>query len=325
MNGASGIAVVGTVLVDKLYEIKAYPSSGELTKIEGISLSAGGLVPNDAIDIKKIAPELSVYAVGRVGNDEEGRFAVRLMAEQGVDVSCVSFSNDDKTSFTDVMSVIGGQRTFFTYAGANASFGYDDIPWQALNCKMFHLGYFLLLDKIDGGDGAKILKEAKRRGMSTSIDLVSENSDRYSCVLPCLPYVDNLIVNEVEASHLCGIEYNGKNLRELSQSLLELGVGERVIIHTPERSVCNTGKEYLEAVSCELVDGYVKGKTGAGDAFCSGALVGIYYGVSNAEILEYAQLAAEASLRTVSATEGLAELKELKLLSKQIRKGESIC
>ncbi len=315
----NGIAIAGTILVDKLYELGAYPQCGELAKIENASLSVGGMVPNDAVDIKKLAPQITVYAVGRVGNDDDGKFAVKSMSDCGVDVSNVRLSDGEKTSFTDVMSVIGGQRTFFTYLGASAEFGYDGIPWDTLSCKMLHLGYFLLLDKIDNGDGLKILKEAKRRGISTSIDLVSENSDRYACVLPCLPFVDNLIVNELEASRICGMEYDGSNLSAISKRLLQLGVMQRVIIHTPELSVCRTHDEYIEIPSCKLIDGYVKGKTGAGDAFCSGALVGIYYGKSNFEILEYAQMAAEASLRTTDATSGLATLEELKILSEKIR------
>ena len=323
MKKNEGIAVVGTILVDKLYELRAFPKLGELAKIENITLSVGGMVPNDAIDIKTIAPELPVLAVGKVGGDDDGMFAVETMAKEGVDVSCIRVCGDEKTSFTDVMSVIGGQRTFFTYPGASASFGYDDIPWESLPCRMLHLGYFLLLHKVDNGDGLKILKEASARGMLTSIDLVSENSDRYACVLPCLPFVDNLIVNEVEASRLCGIEYDGNNLAEISQKLLELGVRQRVILHTPKIAVCRTRDEYVEIPSAKLIDEYIKGTTGAGDAFCSGALVGIYYGKTNAEILEYAQMAAEASLRTVDATSGLVSLEKLKLLSGQIRKKEN--
>ena len=49
-----GIAVAGSILVDKLYEISASPASGELTKIRNISYAVGGCVPNVAIDIKKM-------------------------------------------------------------------------------------------------------------------------------------------------------------------------------------------------------------------------------------------------------------------------------
>ena len=45
-----------------------------------------------------------------------------LYLQNGVDVDNVT-NGTAKTSFTQVMSVTGGQRTFFTYAGASAGFG----------------------------------------------------------------------------------------------------------------------------------------------------------------------------------------------------------
>ena len=318
MAKREGIAVAGTILVDRLCEIGAYPKAGELTQIRRLSLSAGGLVPNDGIDLKKLDPNLPVYAYGKVGNDDEGRFALERMKTNNVDVSGVIVSDTEKTGFTDVMSVIGGQRTFFTYSGANASFGINDIPWETLSCKLLHLGYFLLMDAIDNGDGLLILKRAKEQGILTSIDLVSENSNRYARVLPCLPYVDNLIINETEAGNLCGIEPTDENLKKIAEKLLRAGVRERVVIHTPEQAVCKSRHEWTMMPSYDVPDGWIKGKTGAGDAFCSGALLGIYYGKDDNTILEYAQTAAAASLRTTDATSGLAELSELQKLMKTL-------
>lgn len=307
MSERSGIAVVGTALVDNICEISAYPSSGELTQIKSIRRAVGGLVPNNGIGLKKIAPRLSVSAVSKVGDDDAGRFLLRTLEDNGIDTAAVKVCNDCTTSFTDVMSIPGGQRTFFTFAGACASFGYSDIDWDSLSCKMMHLGYFLLLEKVDGGDGLAILREAKRRGISTSIDLVSENSERYSCVIPCLPYVDNLILNELEAGKICGIEPTASNLRSMAEKLFELGVRERVIIHMPEIGVCLSKNGYTERPTYALPKGYVKGKTGAGDAFCSGALVAIERGDSDEDILILAEAAAVASLSAPDATSGIKE------------------
>lgn len=318
MAKKEGIAVAGTILVDRLCEIEAYPKAGELTKIRKVSLSAGGIVPNDAIDLKKLDPELPVYAYGKVGSDDEGRFALERMASVGVDVSGAVVSDAERTGFTDVMSIIGGQRTFFTYSGANATFGLNDIPWETLSCKLLHLGYFLLMDAIDNGDGQQILMRAKELGIVTSIDLVSENSNHYAGVLPCLPYVDNLIINETEAGHLCGVEPTDENLKKIAEKLLQAGVRERVIIHTPKQAICKSRWEWTVLPSYDVPDGWIKGTTGAGDAFCSGALLGIYYGKDDKTILDYAQTAAAASLRTTDATSGLAELSELQKIMKTL-------
>ena len=173
---SKGIAFLGSLILDKVYTVSLYPQVGALTPIHAIEKSVGGLAANDAIDVKKLCPSVPCYTVGRVGNDADGEFVLDFIKSAGVDVSMVKKVEGEATAFTDVISIAGGQRTFFTYSGANSGFGYDDIPWDSLECDILHLGYFLLLDKIDAGDGEKILKEASRRGIKTSIDLVSEGS-----------------------------------------------------------------------------------------------------------------------------------------------------
>ena len=322
-NMKTGIAVAGSILVDEINEISAYPSAGELTKIKSVQKSVGGCVPNVAIDLKRLCPELTVKAVGKVGADENGEYVKSMLLSSGVDVENVLLGAD-KTSFTEVMSVSGGQRTFFTYPGASADFGEKDVTMSALNVKMLHLGYFLLLDKIDNGDGELLLKKAKEEGVKTSIDLVSENSDRYSLVLPCLKYVDNLIINELEAGALTGIEPKKENLIAVARKLKEYGVAERVIIHTPEVGICVSegGTEYVPSYC--LPEGFIVGTTGAGDAFCAGALLGIYQNKADKEILEFASAVAVAALSSTDATSGLREEKEIKELCKEFKRKE-IC
>lgn len=309
----TGIAVAGSILVDKINEIKKYPNSGELTQIVNVSKSVGGCVPNVAVDLKKICPDIKVSAIGKVGDDENGKYVLDVLSKNGVEVKGIVEEKNGATSFTEVMSVINGQRTFFTYPGASAEFGFSDIDFEELDAKIFHLGYFLLLEKVDNGDGLIILKKAKELGIKTSIDLVSENSDRYSLVLPCLPYTDYLIVNEIEAGKLSGMEPNDENLELIANKLRELGVKEKVIIHMPEKAVCLSNNGYTCVYSCELPKGYIKGTTGAGDAFCAGALIGIYKNFSDEEILKFGEACAIMALSTADATSGLkceSEVKE---------------
>ena len=318
-----GIAVAGTILVDKINEISAYPNAGELTQIQSVMQAVGGCVPNVGIDLKRMRPDLTVKAVAKVGKDDDGAFLKRVLVENGVLIDDVR-ECEDKTSFTEVMSVKGGQRTFFTYAGASAQFGFDDFDFENLQVKMLHLAYFLLLDKVDAGDGLRVLQEAKKRGIKTSIDLVSENSNRYALVLPCLPFVDNLIINEVEASALTGIEPKAENLQKIAQKLMDYGVQERVIIHMPDLGVCLSKNGFSYLPSLELPKGFIKGTTGAGDAFCAGALIGIYENESDEEILQRASLAATAALSETDAISGMKDEKTIKQLYANIRRKE-IC
>jgi len=307
----NGIAVAGTVIVDKINEISAYPAAGELTQIRSIQNAIGGCVPNVAIDLKKIAPELTISAIGSIGDDPEGLFVTKTLTDAGLDISGLGVKAGEKTSFTDVMSIPGGQRTFFTYPGASADFGVADVDFASINAKILHLGYFLLLQKVDDGDGLKILQNALDHGMETSIDLVSENSDRYGLVLPCLPYTDYLIINELEAGKLTGLKPTNENLRAIAQKLKELGVRKKVIIHMPHCSICCSDVGISVLGSYVLQDDYIQGTTGAGDAFCAGALMGIYNGWDDLKIMEFASACAVMALGSPDATSGMKTQKEI--------------
>ena len=392
------VVAAGSILVDKINEIGAYPKAGELTQIRARARVPGGLVPNAGCDIRILDARIPVAAFGAVGDDDDGRFAVAELKRRGLDTSGVvvkptatSFTDvmsvpggertfftypgasaewgyDDfpfekieagdlvllgyflllakidagdglrilkelkrrgldtsgvvvkptATSFTDVMSVPGGERTFFTYPGASADWGYDDFPFDLVQAgDLVLLGYFLLLAKIDAGDGLRILRELRRRGVETAIDLVSENSDRYSLVRECLPFVDNLIVNEIEAARIAGMDgvRGATALTDVASRLFELGVQKRVVIHMPEKgvSLLRDGT-WTEARSVGLPNGFIKGKTGAGDAYCAGCLVGIFNGLAEKEILELGGIAAVGAMSAPGAVEGMRSIAELKKL-----------
>lgn len=312
MDNKKSIAVAGTVIVDRINEISAYPKSGELTQILGVQKAIGGCVPNVALDLKKICPALPVRVFGRVGEDEDGEFVRNTLTEGGLDVSGLLTDTNVPTSFTEVMSVTGGQRTFFTYSGASAAFGAEDVDFGDDLPEILHLGYFLLLQKVDDGDGLQILKNAKAQGIRTSIDMVSENSDRYDLVKPCLPYTDYLIINEMEAGMLTGIEPTNTNLPKIAQVLKEMGVREKVIIHKPDCAVCLSDAGLTVLPSYALPNGYIKGTTGAGDAFCAGALYGIYENWPDEQILSFASGAAVMALGSADATSGLVPEQKIK-------------
>ena len=79
MTERRGIAVGGTIIIDKINEISAYPETGELTKIKSVSYAIGGCVPNVGIDLKKLRPTLDVFAIGKVGRDSNGEFALNSL------------------------------------------------------------------------------------------------------------------------------------------------------------------------------------------------------------------------------------------------------
>ncbi len=319
MKDRHGIAVAGSILVDKINTIESYPEAGRLVKILETKNSVGGLVPNVGTDLRKINPSLPVSAFGRIGYDDDGKFVEGEMKKCGIDTSGIVHSNERHTSFTSVMSVPSAERTFFTYPGASCDFGYDDIDFEKLNVKMLHLGYFLLLDKIDKGDGERILKKLSEMGILTSADLVSESSDRYKQVLPALKYIDNFIVNELEASGLTGISDTEK-LYDMCKALKSCGVRGKVVIHKRDMGVCFDGENFTRVPSVEIPPELLKGKTGAGDAYTAGCLTALYEGIPAEEMLDFAARCATVSLMSENAVDAMLSKEEIYKITKDYKR-----
>ena len=110
---------------------------------------------------------------------------------------------------------------------------------------------------------------------------------------------------------IAGLEPKRENLEIIAKKLKEMGVKERVIIHMPEVGVCLSDNGYFELSSPKLPAGYIKGETGAGDAFCAGALIGIYRELDEKSILTLATKTAAASLSSADATSGLKSESEI--------------
>ncbi len=325
------ILVAGNIIVDFLYPINGYPERGQLTTITDIGKSVGGAVCNTGIDLKKLMPDTTVYAMGVVGNDDSGDYALNTMSSAGMDCSLVK--REGATSFTAVMSdTLTRERTFFQYRGANALFSEDNFNWDEIDCDLLHIAYILLLDELDKEDEeygtkmARLLAHAKEHGIRTSIDVVSENGERFNkLVPPALKYTDICCINEIEASRTTGVtirDENGKllyqNIKPLLKALLDMGVSEWAVIHCPEGGFgMDKAGNYAQCGQIYTPDGFIKGKVGAGDAFCAGVLAAAHRG----ESLEYAMIlgnaAATQSLNEPGATEAMKTVEEVMAMAEE--------
>jgi sugar/nucleoside kinase (ribokinase family) len=329
-----GIAIAGNLVVDTVKEIDVYPSEGMLSNIGSLQMSVGGCVPNTAIDLKRIDGALNVEALGMVGDDSNGRYLLDMLEQNDVDTCGVKLDSQSVTSFTDVMAVSGGKtRTFFHARGANAVFGFDDINFDSIHSRFFHIGYALLLDGFDKADPkygtvmAKTLARAQESGLKTSMDVVSEEGDRFSAiVMPSLKYCNNLIINEVEASMICRIPVRREGmldrqaLQDVCGRLMDAGVSEHVVIHAPEAACALTrGGPFVYVPSLRLPSGYIKGSVGAGDAFCAGVLYALYREFDIEEALIIAAGAAASSLSELNSIDGMKSLQEIRTLINQYR------
>lgn len=328
----SGILAGGNWIVDAVKIIDTWPQQDALANILSTSKGTGGSPFNVLVDLAILRVDFPLAAAGLVGDDENGRWILDRCRELQIDTAGLQRTTAAPTSYTDVMTVqCNGRRTFFHARGANALLGAEHFDFSTGTARIFHLGYLLLLDKLDqpspthGTVAAEVLARAQAAGLKTSIDVVSEDSDRFAkIVLPALRHVDLCVMNEFEAGRVTGRTIRGGELldrpalRAAMAELLEAGVRERVVVHFPEGAVAlDTAGTWHEHGSVILPDGYIKGAAGAGDAFTAGLLLGWHEGRPVEEALRFGVCAAAANLRDETCTGGLKPLADCLALGEQ--------
>jgi sugar/nucleoside kinase (ribokinase family) len=330
----SGVLAGGNWIIDQVKLIDVFPQREQLANIRSqVAFGTGGSPYNVLIDLAKAGVDFPLFGAGLVGKDTFGDQILADCKKLKIDAKYLKASTSADTSYTDVMTEQnGGRRTFFHYRGANALWRGEDLDFTKTKAKIFQLGYLLLLDALDepdakfGTKAARMLSCAQEAGLKTSVDVVSEDSDRFAKVVaPALKFCDYCILNEIEAGKTTGFKIRqGEGqldtvaLRHAAGSLLQMGVKEVVVIHFPEGAFARTRKgDDVWQSSLKLPDKFIAGTAGAGDAFCAGVLLGLHEGWELDQCLKTAVSMAAASLSDPTCTGGVKPLSACTALAKK--------
>ena len=130
---------------------------------------------------------------------------------------------------------------------------------------------------------------------------------------PALKYTDYCVINETEASKITGITVSAPGsgidvsaIEKACRALRDMGVSEWVMIHSRDASygLDKDGSFYV-LPSVDIPREMIKGTTGAGDAFASGALYAAHCGMDIKQAMIAATAVASCSLLVPGATEGI--------------------
>jgi sugar/nucleoside kinase (ribokinase family) len=328
-----GVLAGGNWIIDQVKIVDVFPEREKLANIARQEEGTGGAPYNVLVDLAKLGAPFPLAAAGLVGKDPLGELIFKDCRTHGIDSRHLRTTTEAATSYTDVMTEVnGGRRTFFHFRGANAFWRGEDLDFAKHKARIFHLGYLLLLDSLDqpdkqyGTKAARLLANAQTAGLRTSVDVVSEDSDRFvKVVTPALKHTDYCILNEVEAGKTTGFktrDAEGKldtvALRHAAGAILQFGVKELVIIHFPEGAFARTrdGKDYWQS-SVDVPRKHIAGTAGAGDAFCAGVLYGLHEGWEVADCLRTGMYAAAACLLEPTCTSGMKPLKAAQALARK--------
>jgi sugar/nucleoside kinase (ribokinase family) len=332
-SARNGILAGGNWIIDQVKLIDVFPQRESLANIRSEYQGTGGAPYNVLVDLAKLGAPFPLSGAGLVGSDALGQLILADCRQHKIDTRFLRAAQGASTSYTDVMTEeADGRRTFFHNRGVNALWDGKDLDFSKAKARIFHLGYLLLLDALDAPDktlgtkAARLLAAAQAAGLKTSVDVVSEDSDRFATiVVPALKHVDYCILNEIEAGRTTGFKIRQPDggldtvaVRHAAGALLQMGVRELVVIHFPEGGFSRTrdGKDFWQS-SLKLPPKYIAGTAGAGDAFCAGVLLGLHEGWDLHRCLLTGACVAAASLCNPTCTAGVKSLGSALALAKK--------
>lgn len=322
MDDRRGVLCIGTAVVDVSKIVNTYPPRDHLAFIESISMSTGGPAMNMAVDLRQLGADFPIELICAIGEDEHGAYILSECARLGVSTDRVYRITGMDTSFTDVMvERDGGRRTFFHHIGANAALLPRAETLHASNARILHLGapgiQPALDEFIDGRSGwINLLEAAQSLGLHTNMEMVSLDPARQRELTgPCLPYVNSVIVNELEAGALTGIDdevatadgpVDWSAIERMALGIIEQGCRSFAAVHTPAGAVAAdaSGRVWRQG-SVRLPPDQVRGTTGAGDAFAAGVLFGVHAGWSLERCLELGAASAAACVMSTHTSAGI--------------------
>jgi sugar/nucleoside kinase (ribokinase family) len=236
----------------------------------------------------------------RVGDDIFGRFAIETLRGRGVDCSALKTDPTQPTSQTLIVNVRGQDRRFIHTIGANRGFVAEDLDVALATApRILHIGYFLILPKLDADGLAARFRRARAAGTMTLLDVATPGPGQYLDRLRVvLPETDIFVPNTDEAELILGESDPVLQAR----AFREMGA-RRVVITLGERGVVSLSDE-LEVRLGVYPTAYVDG-SGGGDAFNAGYIVGLLEGRPELECLKLASAVGASCVRAVGTTEGV--------------------
>ncbi len=263
------VLCLGIIVGDFLAKpVEGIPERGKLTLVEKTELHIGGCATNTGIVLKKLGVDVSI--VGKVGNDNLGKFIINKLKEEGINTEYIKISEKFTTSGTSVLVHSDGERSFIHSIGANADFGLEDIDFSLIkNFSILHIAGPFLMPKFLKEGLFETLKIAKENGLITCLDTVWDAfGNWFKGINRSLPYVDYFFTSFEEAKMI-----SGKNEKENICDFFLLNGVKNVCLKMGEKGSYIANKEeryYFPALKVNVVD-----TTGAGDGYVAGFIKGI--------------------------------------------------
>jgi len=256
--------VIGDLNVDVIVSgAPQLPVLGHEIPCEDIQTVMGGAASIFACRLAQLGGNVDIF--GKVGNDVNGSIVLRNFRSSGVGIDRVKVIDDFKTGIT-ISLTFPENRAFITYVEGIDNLTKSDIsPELFRGYSHFHVSSIYILRKMLSSF-SWVFSEAKKRGLTTSLDTNADPLNKYEHVDEILSHVDIFLPNDKEAKAITEANSVYSALEKLSEKVPVVAIkrGEKGAIGRHTNKTVTVKPLHIKPVDT----------TGAGDSFDAGF---IYY------------------------------------------------
>ena len=287
---------------------------GDKLPVEEYCQSLGGNTANNAVGASRLGLKTAVYL--NIGSDLIGKFALVKLKEEGVD-SRYAAVNEGMDSNVSALISFRGERTILTY--------HQDFKYQLPDLDRTRYVYLSSMGKsaLENNFYHQVENYMQRSGASLYFNPgtyeLAYGIKKFSGLLSLTKL---LILNKEETELV--LKITGKvDIKRMLNGLLELGPKIVIITDGKNGSYGFDGRIFyqLDIFPAKVID-----MTGAGDAYATGVLAGLFYGKDLPEAMRWGAANGASVVEEIGPQKGLlsydkmqARLKEnSKITAKEI-------
>lgn len=291
------ILVVGSSNVDLTARVAHLPVPGETVTDAQFEQTLGGKGANQAVAAARLGGDVNFVTM--LGRDSYASQFISQFESVGIEMSYILDTDAAPTGTAFIFVSSSGENCIAVAPGANSYLTPDkvDVFREAVDAA----DVVVMQAEIPYETVVKIAVDAAAKGKSVLYNPAPACNvdDRL------IKAITTMVLNEVEASVVSGIQYDGNNLDEIADSLIARGV-KNVVITLGGDGVYMRNADTVLRIPSHKVN--VVDTVAAGDTFC-GALAA--RGVVDKESLEFANAAAAIAVTRPGAQSSIPTIEEV--------------
>lgn len=271
---------------------------GEKLPVSEFHQSLGGNNPNNAVGAVRLGLQTAIYV--NVGTDLMGKFTLEKLKEEKVDTRYVNI-NEGMDSNVSALLSFKGERTILTYR--------QDFKYSLPDLEKTRWVYLASMGKSALEDN--LVKQVENYVERVGASLIYnpgpyELSYGVKKFPKLLSLCKLLILNKEEAEEVLDknkeSRIKNQGIKKLLSGLAELGPKMVIITDGKNGSYGFDGEKFwqLDIFPAHLVD-----MTGAGDAFATGVLAGLFYGKNLEEAMRWGAANGASVVEEIGCQKGL--------------------